>query len=294
MPNPPAIDHNGGTRAFYVPKLDAIHLPATETFTSQAGYYSTKFHELGHSTGHPKRLDRKGIDAVAAFGTATYSKEELVAEFASAFLCGEVGIGDMRLEQSSAYIASWLRALRSDPKMAIMAAAQAQKATDYILGTSENKGAAPDAAPARVIVTPDLFTSFRKHFGTDAMRRIPSTAGRVLVVMPELAESFRIRRSVDGRARVDAKLAGRTTYEPAYMVPGKDHRKKPGKATFRGKGAGMKCTSIRYYGTRAVPFTPPPEVMDALNGVTRAAQAVGRVLCGGETRPAINWYALLS
>jgi antirestriction protein ArdC len=58
----------------------------------------------------------------------------LVAEFGAAFLCHAAGIDASRLEQSAAYIAAWLRALRDDRRLAVVAAAQGQRAADHILG----------------------------------------------------------------------------------------------------------------------------------------------------------------
>ena len=57
-----------------------------------------------------------------------------MAEFTAAFLCCEAGVNASRLEQSAAYIASWLRALRDDRRLAVVAAGQAQRAADHILG----------------------------------------------------------------------------------------------------------------------------------------------------------------
>ncbi len=51
----------------------------------------------------------------------------------AAFLCGFVGIENITLNNSAAYIQGWLKALKDDKKLVIMAAAQAQKAADYIL-----------------------------------------------------------------------------------------------------------------------------------------------------------------
>ena len=51
------------------------------------------FHELGHATGHESRLNRHGMETgIAPFGSPTYSREELVAEFTAAFLCNVSGI----------------------------------------------------------------------------------------------------------------------------------------------------------------------------------------------------------
>ena len=102
-------------------------------------YYSTFFHELVHSTGHKRRLGRSGVEEVAAFGSHEYSKEELVAEIGSAMLCGVAGIEQVTLDNSAAYIQSWLKALKNDERMIVSAAGQAQKAADYILGRVESE-----------------------------------------------------------------------------------------------------------------------------------------------------------
>lgn len=70
---------------------------------------------------------------IAPFGSEIYSKEELAAEFASAFLCATSGIVNT-IENSTAYIQGWARKLKSDKKLVIVAASQGQKAADYILG----------------------------------------------------------------------------------------------------------------------------------------------------------------
>jgi antirestriction protein ArdC len=133
MPNPPRIGHEG-TRAFYRPSNDSITMPPALFFESPALYYSTLFHELTHSTGHESRLARKAVTDRNAFGSHEYSREELVAEMGAAFLCGMAGIDAATLKESSAYLASWIRVLNGDSRLAITAAAQAQKAADFILG----------------------------------------------------------------------------------------------------------------------------------------------------------------
>ena len=129
----PAIHHDAEC-AYYVPSGDEVHLPPRGAFRDVHGYYATLFHELSHSTGHPRRLSRDGYLSAARFGSETYSREELVAEFAAAFLGHEAGIDPSSVDQSAAYIASWLRALRDDRRLAVVAAAQAQRAADHILG----------------------------------------------------------------------------------------------------------------------------------------------------------------
>lgn len=131
--NAPTIEHKGA-RACYIPGLDLVQLPKRGAFAEIAEYYCTLFHELVHSTGHKDRLARSGIMNVSFFGGAEYSKEELVAEVGAAMLCSISGIGFDTLDNSAAYINSWLRKLKGDPKMIVTAAGQAQRAADYIQG----------------------------------------------------------------------------------------------------------------------------------------------------------------
>jgi antirestriction protein ArdC len=70
------------------------------------------------------------------FGDHSYSKEELIAEMTSAFLCGISGIDtDAIMENSAAYIDTWRRKISKDVRLVVQAAGQAQKAADKILGT---------------------------------------------------------------------------------------------------------------------------------------------------------------
>ena len=129
----PEITH-GEPRAYYRPSTDTVNMPQPESFEGSEGYYSTLFHELTHSTGHESRLNRPGIVELTGYGTRDYSKEELIAEMGAAFLCAVTGIEDRILDNSAAYIQGWLKRLSNDPKMVVLAAAQAQKAADFIQG----------------------------------------------------------------------------------------------------------------------------------------------------------------
>lgn len=137
MPKRPDIRH-GEARAYYSPGADYVNMPRRELFKGEVEYYSTLFHELAHSTGHKSRLERKGVTGSSgdwtAFGTTPYAQEELVAEMGSAYLCGHAGIEPAVIDNAAAYIQSWLGKLRKDKKILIYAAAQAQKAADFILG----------------------------------------------------------------------------------------------------------------------------------------------------------------
>jgi len=132
MPNKPTINHNE-PRAFYRPAADMVNMPKKELFLSDAEYYSTMFHELGHSTGHASRLNRESEAKNHMFGSADYSREELIAEITASFLCAESEIENETIENSAAYIAGWLSKLKDDKKLLVQAAGKAQKAADYIL-----------------------------------------------------------------------------------------------------------------------------------------------------------------
>ena len=121
--------------AFYDPLSDAVSIPNPRTFFSDQQFYSTLFHELVHSTGHSRRTGRHEKIKDHQFGSRDYSQEELVAEMGAAYLCGITGIEQETIQNNAAYIKSWIRTFKDDPKVLIMAAAQAQKAVDYILGT---------------------------------------------------------------------------------------------------------------------------------------------------------------
>ncbi len=132
MPQKPDIKY-GGNRAYYSVNLDYIQLPHQHNFNTPEELANTTFHECIHATGHANRLARKSILEPSYFGSHEYSKEELIAEMGAAFLCGHCGIENTTLENSAAYIQGWLKALKNDTTLLIHAAAQAQKASDYIL-----------------------------------------------------------------------------------------------------------------------------------------------------------------
>ena len=117
-----------GFKAFYSPPNDLIYLPGRQTFVDAAAYYSTALHELCHWTGATTRLGRK---LGRRFGESAYAMEELIAELGAAFLSAHCRL-DGRLQHAS-YIASWLEVLQRDKRAVFVAAAQAQKAADYLL-----------------------------------------------------------------------------------------------------------------------------------------------------------------
>lgn len=130
------INYVHGNSAYYSPALDAVTLPLREQFKESGEFYSTLFHELTHSTGHAKRLNR--IKTNAAFGSDDYSAEELVAEIGSSSILATLGIETSEtFRNNAAYIQNWLKALRGDKRMIVTAASRAEKAVRLILNVKE-------------------------------------------------------------------------------------------------------------------------------------------------------------
>jgi antirestriction protein ArdC len=133
MPERPVIKH-GMARAYYSAVEDVIGMPAHARFGREDDYYATLFHELVHSTGHESRLKRPTLVQNGGFGSDPYAKEELIAEMGAAFLCGHAEIIERTIDNSAAYLQGWLEQLKQDKTLVVQAAAQAQKAAEFILG----------------------------------------------------------------------------------------------------------------------------------------------------------------
>ena len=133
MPDKPVIEHSTAHQPAYVPSLDRVLLPHLSQFEGAAEYYAALFHELTHSSGHARRLNR--FNETQGDRIEKYSFEELVAEFGAAFLCGFAGIQNPETESLQVgYIQGWMQALKNDSRMAVRAASAAQRAADYIRG----------------------------------------------------------------------------------------------------------------------------------------------------------------
>jgi antirestriction protein ArdC len=128
----PLVKH-GGSRAAYSPSEDLIYMPEPTRFTTSDEYYSTRFHEMAHSTGHSTRLDRKLDTDMKPFGSPDYGKEELIAEMTAAFLCGHAKVSPTVIYNQAAYVQGWIKTIKGDNKLVIAAASAAQKAGDWIL-----------------------------------------------------------------------------------------------------------------------------------------------------------------
>ena len=119
-----------GECAFYTPKLDYIRMPDLEAFVYPEAFYATLAHELGHWTGHPSRLNRGTI--LKRHSGDARAVDEILAELTAAFTCASLGIDHDLKQDSTAYIGSWLEVLARDKKFIFAAAAQAQRACDFL------------------------------------------------------------------------------------------------------------------------------------------------------------------
>jgi antirestriction protein ArdC len=128
--NTGAIVHHGGSRAFYRPSTDCIHLPPREAFVGSStsspaeSYAATKLHELIHWTSPETRC----------FGDDAYAMEELLAELGAAFLCADLRITDAPRPDHAQYLDSWLRVLKADKKAIFTAASKASEAAAFLAG----------------------------------------------------------------------------------------------------------------------------------------------------------------
>jgi antirestriction protein ArdC len=125
-----ATIRHGGDQAYYAQELDYVQMPPFVAFRDAESYYATLAHELTHWTKHPQRLDRDF--GRKSWGDEGYSREELVAELGSAFLCADFELHQEPREDNVAYIATWLDVLKNDNRAIFAVAAHAQRAADYL------------------------------------------------------------------------------------------------------------------------------------------------------------------
>ncbi len=137
MPKKPPIKNDGGNKAYYMTISDSVHVPVKGAFDKIQQYYGVLFHELIHSTGNAKRLDRnmKGNQQ-----SKEYAFEELIAEIGAAYLCGVTDIDYYTLQNSAAYLKGWMSKLKSeittDKSFLFRSVFAATRASKYIIGNT--------------------------------------------------------------------------------------------------------------------------------------------------------------
>jgi antirestriction protein ArdC len=121
---------HGGNEAFYSRSGDYIQMPHRHQFTAP-DYYATLLHELVHATEAAHRLNWDRANEGYAMG-------ELIAELGGCFLAGELGIPTPNdsISNHASYLQHWLEGLQNDTRFIFRAAAQANRAADYVLSFS--------------------------------------------------------------------------------------------------------------------------------------------------------------
>ena len=134
------INNVEGSGAYYSPSKDEITVPMKaqfkihdtpeEVYKDGMEYYSSLVHEMAHSTGVEKRLDR---DMEGHFGDPKYAKEELVAELSAAMVGNSMGFDKRILDNNAKYVDSWIDTLKKEPKFIVSVMADVSKASGMIL-----------------------------------------------------------------------------------------------------------------------------------------------------------------
>ena len=123
-----------GNRAYYVPRTDQIHLPPRSAFHSPEAFLATWAHEQIHSTGHPSRLNRKGVSlAPTSDGTDghVYAREELIAELGAFLLTQRLEINS-DVASHAAYLSDWATLLGQGPRQLTSVLSEATRAANLL------------------------------------------------------------------------------------------------------------------------------------------------------------------
>ena len=126
---------------YYSPSKDFINIPFGNGIKWESAELLNKvtFHEMIHSTGNSKRLNRfgkaelNGTKADILHNKGDYSAEELVAEFGSQILADYCDFKDNHIENTSSYINSWIKCLKNNTDWILWASRRAEKAVELII-----------------------------------------------------------------------------------------------------------------------------------------------------------------
>lgn len=145
----------GGNEAYYRQSTDSIHLPLEKDFIDMQEFYSTALHEIGHSTGHPNRLNR---DLSGRFGTSEYALEELRAEIASMFISQDLDIhvDQNHIQNNSAYISSWKEKIEDNPNVLFTAISDANKIARFVMSKEHQEELDIEEEPSEIFMLPSL------------------------------------------------------------------------------------------------------------------------------------------
>jgi len=88
-----------------------------------------RYRHNSHATGAKHRLDRNFAER---FKRDSLAIEEICAELTASFVLADLGIAHHPRADHAAYVASWLRVLKDDPRAIFTAASKAQAAADWM------------------------------------------------------------------------------------------------------------------------------------------------------------------
>lgn len=119
----------------YTPSSDTVYL--NPYIKNEDRWFSTAFHELGHSTGSANRLNREGVIGSRSSKDVCAS-EECIAEICACLCCAETGIYDFKTSGTNAYnnniayVQAWKERIKDWGSSFIYIVSQADKAFNYI------------------------------------------------------------------------------------------------------------------------------------------------------------------
>ena len=129
-----------GDRAAYNIQSDDIVLPLRTQFRRAESYYQTALHEVGHSTGHPSRMNRESLQQGCkdGFGSPAYALEELTTELSTMLSSARLGVA-YEPQHGTFYADSWLKTLKDDPQKIYRAVEEAGRISDYVCTAPERE-----------------------------------------------------------------------------------------------------------------------------------------------------------
>jgi antirestriction protein ArdC len=132
-----------GSEPDYDASKDVIVMPKLDDFVSDNSFYRSLLHQVAHWTGHKDRLDRNFDTVYGANSTVDkIAQEELVAEFASAFMCEKSGLDSFassNLEYHASMMNPWISLLEGNNKSVLFAASRAEKISEYLTKSLDNE-----------------------------------------------------------------------------------------------------------------------------------------------------------
>lgn len=132
---PARIIYGDYDRASYVYSRDEIHLPKYERNEELAADCSDALHMLARASGHPKRLNRRGLVLQDFNETA---REELRTALASLFLAQRLGL-PYEPRVGDPYPDAWIAMLKADKNELFAAARDAEQIASYLMSFSHDK-----------------------------------------------------------------------------------------------------------------------------------------------------------